>query len=163
MKRCVAAAFTLMLLCLCVLPVSANAPGPSEFGEPMPVNPLLYVVFLVFSAIGIVLTIVLEWLIGKPFGIGSQYKKLVIWTNLITQIILRILQIFTLSLQPNGMGALEWGVIYLTSLEFFVYLSEFLIYLWRMRDISWKKCLLYTVTGNTVSLIAGLFLLFIIL
>ena len=163
MKRCIAAAFALLLmLCVCALPVSANAPGPLEFGEPAPVNPLVIALFLVISVPGVALTVVVEWLICKPFGIGRQYKKLVVWTNLTTQIILRMLQLFTFPLRPNGMSASVWGVIYLTVLELFVYLSEFLIYNWRIRDVSWKKCLYYTVTANTASLIAGLLVLFIL-
>ena len=164
MKRCTAAAFALLLmLCVCALPVSANAPGPSEFGEPFPVNPLLIALFVVISVAGIVLTVVVEWLIGKYFGIGHQYKRLVVWTNVITQIVLRIFQLFTFSLLPSGMSVIAWGAIYLAVLEFFVYLAEFLVYNRRMRAVSWKKCLLYTVTANTASLLAGLLLLFILL
>ena len=163
MKRYVAVFILLLVLCVCAAPVSANALGPSEFGKPFPVNPLLIALFVAISAACIVLTVIVEWLIGKSLGIGRQHKKLIIWTNVTIQIILRILQLFTFSLLPNGMSAVAWGAIYLTALVLFVYLSEFLIYNWRMRDVSWKKCLLYTVTANTASLFAGLLLLIILL
>lgn len=164
MKRCVATiSVLLLLLCVCALSVSANAPGSLEFGEPTLVNPVAVIGFFVISVFGVVLTVVVEWFVCKSFGIGRQHKKIIIWMNLITQIMLRILQLFTFSLQPNGMSAGDWCVIYLTILEFLVYLSEFLIYNWRMKDVSWKKCLLYTLTANTVSLIFGLLLLFILL
>ena len=164
MKRCAAAAFALLLmLCVCALPVSANAPGPLEFGEPFPANPIVIALFVVISAAGIVLTVTVEWLIYKLFRIGCQHKKLIVWTNIITQIILRILQLFTFSLMPKGMSVISWCAIYLLVLEFFVYLAEFLVYNRQMSDVSWKKCLLYTVTANTASLLAGLLLSFILL
>lgn len=164
MKRCVAASLAVLLvLSVCTFPVSANAPGPLEFGEAFPANPLLIALFVVISVAGIALTVAVEWLICKLFRIGCQHKKLVVWTNIVTQIILRVLQLFTFSLMPKGMSAISWCAIYLLGLEFFIYLAEFLVYIWRMRDVPWKKCLLYTVSANTASLIAGLLLLFILL
>ena len=164
MKRIVAILLVLvLLLCVCALPISAKAPGPAEGGDPFPVNPVLIALLVVTCAAGVVLTVVVEWLIGKVFGIGRHHKKLVVWTNIATQIILRILQFFTFSLLPNGMSAVVWCSIYLPTLEFLVYLAEFLVYNRRMRDVSWKKCLLYTVTANTASLLVGLLLLFVLL
>ena len=164
MKRCVNAALALLvMLCVCALPVSANAPGPSEFGEPFPANPFLIVVLLIICGLGILLTVVVEWSIVKLFNLGYHYKKLIIWTNVISQIILRILQLSTFLLMPKSMTVIAWCSIYLPTLEILSYLAEFLVYIRRMRDVSWKKCLLYTVTANTASLLAGLLLLFILL
>jgi hypothetical protein len=164
MKRIVAMLLVLVLvLCVCPLPVSAQAPETSEGGEPFPVNPFLIVVFLIICGLGILLTVVVEWSIAKLFNLGYHYKKLIIWTNVISQIILRILQLSTFLLMPKSMTVIAWCSIYLPTLEILSYLAEFLVYIRRMRDVSWKRCLLYTITANTALLIVGILLLFILL
>ena len=164
MKRVIAMLLACsLILCVCPLIASANAPGPMENGAQAPVNPIVIGIFLIVSVLGIVLTIVLEWLVCRLFGIGKEHKKLIICTNLVTQIVLRILQLFIFALMPEGISFLAWSIIYLTVLELLVYLCEFLIYTWRIPEKTWKECLYYTVTANTISLFAGLLLLFVLL
>lgn len=163
MRRLIAATLTwILILPICPVIASANAPGPAYPGEARYVKPVIVIVLLLISVFGTLFTMLVEWMLCKPFGIGNEYRRLVLGTNLVTQLLLRFLQLFTFALAPEGMSLFAWSAVYLAILEFLVYLAEFLVYIRKMRDISWIKCLLYTVSANTVSLLGGLILLFMI-
>ena len=90
-----------------------------------------------------------EWVVGLAFGIDYRNTPLIVVTNIISQ-------------------ALMWGLYYLAAvkwnlghiaviaiLEIVIYIGESLVYCKKMREVSRWKCLAYTVTANTVSLILG--------
>lgn len=86
----------------------------------------------------------IETLIALPFKL-KPYRKIVV-VNLITQMLL------TIAMALSGSNYLIGIII----LEFFVYLAEFISYLFLYKQFSIMKILIYTVIANTVSLSLGL-------
>ena len=103
--------------------------------------------YIVLSICGVIATCLIECLAALPFKLWKRYKWTILLTNLISQIAMR------------GVFAVIYGLGYwayitvLIVLEIVVYAGEFLIYHFKMKDVSWKKKLLYTITANTASLI----------
>ena len=146
----------LLMACLItsiVMPVYANAPPPAEGGsaEVMGLPAFLLLGFLVLCCI--VITCFVEWLVSLAFCLDRRNSRLVIWTNVISQILMWAAYILLC-------GALKlehiWVVVIL---EVLIYTGEFLFYRKKMHEVSWLKCLLYTVTANTASLLVGLLIL----
>lgn len=125
-------------------------------------NSLGVVAFAFVSLAGLVLTCFVEWEVALHFDGIKAYSRLVVWTNLVSQLLMRAAQVlFLWAVGAAGIGIHYYLLVFI--LELLVYPCEFLFYRWKMRNISRKRCLLYTVTANTASLILGLILLFIIL
>lgn len=103
--------------------------------------------YVILSGLGVGFTCFLERLMAWVFGVGKPYGRLVLKTNLFSQLIMRVAFILLY-------GVVFWryshAVIFL---EILVYLSEYLVYHVKMKSISWKRKLLYTVAANTVSLV----------
>lgn len=105
--------------------------------------------YVILSVIGVLLTVFLEWLTAAAFKLSKLYGRLVIGTNVVSQVCMRLLFVVLY-------GTLFYRyAIALVFLEIAVYLGEFLFYRKFMYGVSAKKCLLYTLTANTVSLILG--------
>ena len=151
--------FRKLLLAAClvasmVIPVYANAPPRME-GEGATVVSgwpgILFFGFIVLACI--VITCFCEWLVSLLFQLNRRNSRLVIWTNVISQILMWAAYILLC-------GALKlehiWAVVIL---EVLIYTGEFLFYRKKMHEVSWLKCLFYTVTANTASLLAGLLIL----
>ena len=153
----------LMVLLLCVLPVTvlANAPGPNMDGT-YNANPIIVVVIIVVYAILVVATCLTEWLVSIPFHLHSVYGKRIVLTNVVTQVIMHILEVsfFAKLALANSFGSYA---LFVAVLEVLVYISEFLIYCKIIPNYSKKRLLLYTICANTASLLIGLLLLVIIL
>ena len=119
-------------------------------------------VFLIVGIGGITLTCFTEWLVALSFDGVRKYSRLTVIVNIVSQLIMRVGQMFLLKV----MYVFDIVLVYLGMillLEIMVYLCEFLLYRRLMKDVSWKRCLAYTVCANTASLISGLLLLSIVL
>lgn len=107
------------------------------------------VLYGIFSILGILWTIFLEWEVGALFRLEKANQKLVAPVNLASQLLMR------------GLFLLLYGPIFryyahaTIFLEVLVYMGEFLFYRRKMREISIWRCLAFTVTANTVSLLLG--------
>ena len=164
MKRAFAMilAFSL-ILCICPLTVSANAPGPDIDGNIL-ISPQIAVLFILISMAGIAATIVVEWSVSKLYELQKEYGKLIIGTNLLSQIMMRILQLFLPGIMPLEIRSnFLWYPVSVLMLELLVMCCEFLVYNWKMRNVPWRECLHYTVAANVASALAGLLLILIVL
>ena len=164
MKRTLAVFFAFVLiLCICPLPASANAPAPDMDGN-IPISPQIVAMFILISIAGIAVTIVVEWYISKLYELQKEYGKLIVGTNLLSQIVMRILQLFLPGIMPVEMRSnFLWYPVSVLVLELLIMCCEFLVYNWKMRNVPWSECLHYTVAANIASALAGLLLIFIVL
>ena len=149
--------FRKLLLAACliasmVIPVYANAPPPAE-GENARLTgfDVLLLGFIVLC--GIVITCFCEWLVSLLFRLDHRNSRLILWTNVVSQILMWLAYILLC-----GFLRLEhiWAVVIL---EVLVYAGEFFVYWRKMHEVSWIKCLLYTGAANTASLLVGLLIL----
>ena len=147
----------LLMTCLVasmVIPVYANSPPRME-GEGATVVSgwpgILLFGFIVLACI--VITCFCEWLVSLLFQLNRRNSRLVLWTNVISQILMWLAYILLC-----GFLRLEhiWAVVIL---EVLVYAGEFFVYWRKMHEVSWIKCLLYTGAANTASLLVGLLIL----
>ena len=106
--------------------------------------------FLFLSAVGLVLTCLLEDWMAVPFKLWKQYNELIFKTNLISQVLMRLLHVL---LYGWVFAHYAWTVVFM---EILVYFGEFLIYRKKMKEISLARVLWYTVAANTISLVIGI-------
>lgn len=123
-------------------------------------NTLAVILFLIISACGIALTCVTEWLVALLFDLAHSHGKLIVCTNIVSQLLMRVTQMLLLYILFLNDILFYAGMVFV--LEFVVYVCEFLFYRKKMWYISWKRCLLYTVCANTASALIGLWVLSII-
>lgn len=146
----------LLMSCLIasmVIPVYANAPPPAE-GENIKLAGLPTALLLGFIVLcGIVITCFCEWLVSLLFRLNYRNSRLILWTNVVSQILMWLTYILLC-----GYLLLD-RVLVIVILEVLIYTGEFLIYWRKMREVSWLKCLIYTVTANTASLLLGLLIM----
>ena len=146
----------LLMSCLIasmVIPVYANAPPPAE-GENIKLAGLPTALLLGFIVLcGIVITCFCEWLVSLLFRLNYRNSRLILWTNVVSQILMWLTYILLC-----GYLLLD-RVLVIVFLEVLIYTGEFLIYWRKMREVSWLKCLIYTVTANTASLLLGLLIM----
>lgn len=152
-----------LTLLISVLPVtvSANAPGPNPDGS-YDTNPVMVVLIVVVSLLGIGFTCLVEWMIAKPFKL-LEFGKQIIVTNLATQIIMRALQYWVVPvILPEEMWAV-WYVVSIIVLEILVFVSEFAVYCKIMAWESRKDICIYTLVANIASAVGGVLLLLLIM
>lgn len=113
------------------------------------------ILYLILSVAGIILTVLLEWLVALCFKLHRTHGTLVVVTNFITQVCMRVVYIL---LYSTVFYSYALAVVVL---ELGVYLSEWLIYRKFMPEVSGKKCLLYTIAATTISLVVGIGLLIV--
>jgi len=113
-------------------------------------NPALVLMYILVGISGTLFTCAAERLIAWPFGLGKKHGKLIVKTNIVSQITMRILflPLYTLIFRRY-----YYAVFFL---EILIYAGEAVLYCWRMKTISWKRVVLYTVVANTVTLASGL-------
>lgn len=111
------------------------------------------VLYVCLCIIGLFLTVFLERLTAFFFRLGKENSGLISRTNVLSQICMHAA---FLLLYSRVFYRYSYAVI---ALEIAVYLGEFLVYRKFMRNVSPIKCLLYTLTANTVSLGCGLLLM----
>ena len=112
-------------------------------------NSLGMLIFVILSILGVVLTCFLEGMIGLGFGLRKQYRKLVLCTNILSQVLMRILHIL---LYGWVFVHYVWTVVIL---EILVYTGEFIFYCRKMKDVTASRVFWFTVTANTVSLLVS--------
>ena len=109
---------------------------------------LAFILYVLVSLAGLVLTCFCEWLVGGAFKLTAVHGKLIIIVNVVSQIVMRVLFVILYSMIPQ-----YWLIMML--LELLVYAGEFVAYC----RIAWymptRKWLVYVLTANTVSLIVG--------
>lgn len=104
----------------------------------------------------VIATIVIEVLLGLLFGYRSKREiKIIFITNLITQIILHGIML----LLDYYMGALMW-VFFYPILEFMVFVIEFIIYCFTMKEHHKGKTFLYALLANLITYVIGMMLAF---
>ena len=109
-------------------------------------NTSAMILFAFLSIAGLILTCFLENTIALPFGLWKGYGKLILRTNILSQILMRLLHVLLYGWIFNRY------VFTVVVLEILVYSGEFLFYRKKIKDVSWKRILWYTITANTVSL-----------
>ena len=115
------------------------------------VSTFAVIVYILISIAGIVLTCGVEWIVGKLFDLTHLFGKLILVTNIISQILMRILFVILYGILPQY-------VLLMVILEVLVYAGEFAVYRLKADYISTKKWVLYVLTANTASLVLGLVL-----
>ncbi len=110
-----------------------------------------YVLYGILACLGMTLTCLLEWAVARLMGLGREDSSNVALVNIFSQILMHFVYIVFYSV-------VFWRyTVALVLLELLVYVGEFLYYrfvlLWHL---SVKKCLLFTVTANTASLLLGM-------
>jgi hypothetical protein len=124
-------------------------------------NFLMELVFLLISGAGVFLTCSVETFVALFFDSCRKYRRLILLTNLISQVAMRILQILILWLLLLRELSLP-NYWFMLLLELPVFICEYLVYRKHMQGVSRKECLLYTVCANTASAVLGLGFLTII-
>lgn len=107
------------------------------------------ITFFIVNIIGVILTIIIETITAVFFKM-KPFRNIVV-VNLITQVIMRIL---------GFISPLEY-LLTLFILEVLVYISEYNIYRKIYKEISSRKVLVFTVIANSLSLVIGLIVNFI--
>ena len=121
-------------------------------------NGLIVFLFAVVGLLGILWTCWVEYLVARLFIGIKEHTGLILVTNLVSQLLMRIAQILLLGL-CGRLGLLLSYIPLVLALEAVVYLCEYLFYHKMMPDVSWQRCLVYTVCANTVSAVSGLILM----
>lgn len=98
-----------------------------------------------------------EWLVSIPFKMANEYGKLILITNLFTQVIFHVLVFLFLTLhtQLALFLFLVMSPIFLV-VEIGVVILEFFIYYKKMLGFSTRSIFLYTICANSASLLLGL-------
>lgn len=107
--------------------------------------------YLVISGAGLVLTCGVEWCVGKIFKLTEWFGRLILLTNVVSQLLMRILFVVLYPVIPHY-------ALLMLLLEVLVYAGEFVVYRMKMYYINTKKCLFYVFAANTASLLLGLLL-----
>ena len=162
MKRCVSLLLLLLLvLSALTLPVLANSAPSRENGEAVvSTGSVAYTILVILLVVGVSMgiTCFVEWLIAGWFHLGKHNNKLILKTNLASQLIMWA--VFLVVLLLSNVWLIEIMIAYywlvLICVETPIYVGEFLVYRKKMPEISWTRCLAYTVTANTASLLLGL-------
>ena len=123
-------------------------------------NLLVVIVFAVIGLLGMIWTCVIERLVALLYEGIRKYSRLIVLTNIVSQILMRLGQILLLWLLGRLGQAVSYMMLVLV-LELVVYLCEYLFYRKKMPDVPRRKCLEYTVCANTASAVSGLLLMFI--
>ena len=160
MKRVIPVLLLFILLFVFLPQVAfANSPGPDLDGNVDPKPATIITVVVVYLMI-VGFTCLVEWLVSIPFKMHEECAKLILVTNVLTQVVMHALELLFLWV----MAALPivWITfpILLFSLEIIVYFSEFFIYKEKMLGFTTWQIFLYTVLANTASLLLGLLIIF---
>lgn len=113
---------------------------------------LYFLSYLGISIFGLLMTCLAEWLIGIVFRFNSSNRGLIVKVNVVSQLLMRFMFAFLYQSVFRSYAVLTMV------LEILIYGSEFAIYRKKMADVSVRKCIAYTITANTVSLLIGLYI-----
>lgn len=112
---------------------------------------LFVMLYVLISAVGLVVTCFVEWFVGVAFKLTKNHTKLIVITNAISQILMRVLFVLLYGLLPQY-------ILLTVLLEILVYAGEFIAYRFLAKDVPAGKWLLYVLVANTASVLAGLLL-----
>ena len=153
----------IMLFVLLPQVVNANSPGPNLDGtvDTSAAEIVSLVVIYVFVYVLIVgFTCFIEWLVSIPFGMHKECAKIILVTNVLTQIGMHLLEIGYLAV--TAVPAAFWLAFpaFIVILEIIVYATEFFIYYKKMLGFPTWSIILYTICANSASLLLGLLIIF---
>ena len=112
--------------------------------------PFEVAVYIVFALIGMVFTVITEYLVSIPFGLWKDEGKTIVLTNIISQMAMHLLYILLY-------GVLFWQYIQaVLLLEILIYAGEYMFYRCAFWPPNRKKALVFTLTANTVSLLVSI-------
>lgn len=155
MRRKLVLVLVLIILgSMLVVPVSANAPPDAELEGSDWVSPVAYIIVSAVVLGSILITAISEWLVALVFGFIKEYGKLIVLTNIISQLLMWLVT-FTVSALPGDTYKTYYG-IFIIVIELLIYVGEFFFYRRKMKTVSLRKCLWYTVCANTLSLLIGI-------
>lgn len=139
----------------------ANSPGPNLDGTSNRSPTWLFNVLVIYLLI-VGFTCLIEWLVSIPFGMHKECAKLILITNIITQLVMHFLEYLFLMLTASTGGVLYWVTVplFVVGLEIVVYVSEYFIYHNKMLGFPTWSILLYTICANTASLVLGVLIIF---
>lgn len=124
-------------------------------------NVMAVIIFLVIGLLGMLWTCIVERVVALAFHEIGRYSGLIVATNVVSQLLMRIGQTVILWLLGRfGQDLSFFWLVFV--LEAIVYLCEYLFYHRKMQDVSWQRCLMYTVCANTASAATGLLLMSIL-
>lgn len=139
--------------------VNANSPGPNLDGS-IDTSPawIIFQVLIYLLIIGF--TCLVEWLVSIPFAMHRECAKIILVTNILTQIGMHLLEVVYLAL--TAVPAAFWLAFpaFIVILEIIVYATEFFIYYKKMLGFPTWSIILYTICANTASLLLGLLIIF---
>lgn len=108
------------------------------------------VLFVFICLMGAALTCIVERLVAIPFNLNKQYGRLIVRTNIYSQVLMYAGYALLY-------GLVFWKYTYATILlEVMVYLGEYLIYRRIMISVPHKTRFIYVISANTASLVLGM-------
>lgn len=107
-------------------------------------------VYILIAILGGLVTVFVEWLIAHCFTPLILYLKVVVVTNLVTQLTMRVL--FALLYTLLWQNYWFWTLL----LEVAVYTAEYLVYCKRIPTAPKKTIFTYVIVANTVTLLLGI-------
>ncbi len=160
MKSLVSCVLIVLIVMLCLPQVAyANSPGPSIDGS-YDTSPALVIGIVIIYCLVVGFTCLVEWLVSIPFKMHKECARIIIVTNILTQIGMHLLEFGYLA--AAAVPAAFWvGLpLFIVMLEVIVYATEFFVYYKKMLGFPTWQILLYTILANTTSLILGLLIIF---
>ena len=108
-----------------------------------------YILYIVMSIVGMLMTCVVEYACSIPFGLYNEYAKRIVLTNVVSQIMMYTAYVMLYSV-------IFWKYrVMLVVLEILVYLGETAWYTKSIQKYSRKRIVAYTLIANTASLFVG--------
>jgi hypothetical protein len=159
MKRIVVILLMLSILLVFLPQVAfANSPGPKFDGSVDP-KPATIITVVVGYVLIVGFTCFVEWLVSIPFKMHEECAKVILLTNVLTQVVMHALELlFLLAMAVFPIVWLTFPIV-VFALEIIVYFSEFLIYKDKMLGFPTWQIFLYTMLANTASLLLGLLII----
>lgn len=106
-------------------------------------------IYILLAIFGVAVTVFVEWLIAHCFAPLFRHLKVVLLTNVLTQLTMRVLFVLLYSFLWQNYWV--WTLL----LEVAVYTAEYFIYCKRIPTAPKKTILAYVVIANTVTLLLG--------
>lgn len=163
MKRLVA---ILLVLCLVfvIIPQFAFASSPdTESGKDYVGRPFPIVSLLIIYVLMVIPIILIKWLISIPFQMYRECAKVILLTNLITQIGMHLLELVLIACvwSPVAYSLIWlWLPVIITALSIIECVIEFFIYRNKMLGFTDGKILLYVICANLSSIVLQMLIIF---
>jgi len=149
----------ILTLLLTVTVVSANSPPDADPHNASVIILAILLLFLVPAVTSTALTCFAEWMVARFFKIDKSYSKLIIITNLVSQLAVCYL-VFSIS-WLNTLLLQGFNVLYHLILGVPALICEYFVYRKKMIELTDKECLVYTVVANAVSIVLRVLLTYL--